>query len=223
MAAAAVTRPVTIPARDAELAGDLTVPRDALGIVVFAHGSGSSRHSPRNRGVAGRLVEEGLATLLLDLLTADEDAPARRDLVFDIALLAGRVVDAIDWLVRERSADDLPIGCFGASTGAAAALIAAAERAGRVSAVVSRGGRPDLAGDELASVRAPTLLMVGGLDLAVLELNREAYARMRCEKRLEVIEGAGHLFEEPGALQRVAALAAGWFGAHIAGDTDRLS
>ena len=208
-----VARPVGIAAREATLAGDLTVPAGANGIVLFAHGSGSSRASPRNVWVAARLARAGLATLLFDLLTANEE---QRDLYtrehrFDIPLLARRLVDATDWLDAQAELASLPVGYFGASTGAAAALVAAVERKGRVGAVVSRGGRPDLAGAEvLARVAAPTLLVVGGHDDVVLDLNRRALAAMTCEKRLELVPGATHLFEERGALEQVATLAAGW-------------
>jgi putative phosphoribosyl transferase len=180
---------------------------------VFAHGSGSGRFSPRNRAVAGVLVDAGLATLLMDLLTAEEEAEDMRTarLRFDIGLLAERVISAIDWLGSDGTLADLPVGCFGASTGAAAALIAAAERPQRVAAVVSRGGRPDLAGNALPRVKAPTLLIVGGRDIEVIELNRQAQALLEVESRLEIVPGATHLFEEPGALERVAALAREWF------------
>jgi putative phosphoribosyl transferase len=180
---------------------------------VFAHGSGSGRFSPRNRAVAGVLVDAGLATLLMDLLTAEEEAEDMRTarLRFDIGLLAERVISAIDWLGSDGTLADLPVGCFGASTGAAAALIAAAERPQRVAAVVSRGGRPDLAGNALPRVKAPTLLIVGGRDIEVIELNRQAQALLEVESRLEIVPGATHLFEEPGALEQVAALAREWF------------
>ncbi|MFJ6481900.1 MULTISPECIES: phosphoribosyltransferase family protein [unclassified Streptomyces] len=192
------------------LAGDLALPEGAGAVVVFAHGSGSSRHSPRNRSVAADLNRAGLATLLLDLLTPDEEAD--RANVFDIETLAGRLADATAWLRRRES---LPTGWFGASTGAAAALWAAAEPGAEIGAVVSRGGRPDLAGARLAAVRAPTLLIVGGRDGAVLDLNRRAQRELRCENRLEVVPGATHLFEEPGALDEVAGLARGWFTRHL--------
>jgi pimeloyl-ACP methyl ester carboxylesterase len=211
--ATGVTHAVTITADGVQLAGDLTVPHAGVGVVAFAHGSGSGRHSPRNRQVAAGLAEARLATLLLDLLTeAEEELDRRtRELRFDIALLADRMVAAIDWLGREPSTEDLAVGCFGASTGAAAALIAAARRPDRTRAVVSRGGRPDLAGGELASVRAPTLLIVGGADPVVIELNQQAQEHLRCERRLEIVEGASHLFEEPGKLERVTELARDWF------------
>lgn len=218
-------RTVGISAGDVALTGTLTFPPGARGVVVFAHGSGSGRFSPRNRAVAGVLVQAGFATLLIDLLTEteeDEDLRTAR-LRFDIALLGGRVVSAIDWLATEAAVGDLPpslrelpVGCFGASTGAAAALIAAAERPDRVRAVVSRGGRPDLAGEALRRVTAPTLLIVGGDDDQVIVLNRLAQRHLAGESRLEIVPGAGHLFEEPGALERVAELAREWFLQHLA-------
>jgi putative phosphoribosyl transferase len=206
-------RVVEVPAREATLAGTLTVPLAARGVVVFAHGSGSGRFSPRNRAVAGVLVDAGLATLLMDLLTAEEEAEDMRTarLRFDIGLLSERVISAIDWLGSDATLADLTVGCFGASTGAAAALIAAAERPQRVAAAVSRGGRPDLAGNALPRVKAPTLLIVGGRDIEVIQLNRQAQALLGGESRLEIVPGATHLFEEPGALEQVAALAREWF------------
>jgi len=185
--------------------------------VLFAHGSGSSRLSPRNRHVARVLNEAALATLLVDLLTPDEEAIDARTthLRFDISLLAQRLIGATDWLSDHPDTRGLRVGYFGASTGAAAALVAAAVRAAAVGAVVSRGGRPDLAGRALALVRAPTLLIVGGRDAQVLELNREAFAQLTCEKRLEIVPGATHLFEEPGALDRVAFLARDWFERYL--------
>ncbi len=199
------------------LEGALSIPANALGIVLFAHGSGSSRHSPRNRYVANVLREDGLATLLIDLLTAEEDVVDRQtaELRFDIDLLARRLVGATDWLAHEPATRRLAIGYFGASTGAAAALVAAATRPRLVAAVVSRGGRPDLAGAALSRVQAPTLLIVGGLDDVVIELNRAALARLRAEKRLEIVPGATHLFDEPGALEQVARLARGWFERYL--------
>jgi putative phosphoribosyl transferase len=199
------------------LGGDLVVPEDAQGIVLFAHGSGSSRHSPRNRFVASRLHEAGLGTLLLDLLTIEEEAADLHTahLRFDIGLLAERLVGATRWLEHRPSTSDLPVGYFGASTGGGAALIAAAELPAHVAAVVSRGGRPDLAGPALARVRAPTLLIVGGHDYQVLDLNRKALAQMTAEKELAIVAGATHLFEEPGALEEVAGLAAAWFFRHL--------
>ena len=207
------TRHVAIATGEVRLPGDLTVPPGARGIVVFAHGSGSGRFSPRNRAVAAELVRAGLATLLMDLLTADEEALDLRTahLRFNIGLLAQRVIATIDWLQSDSTVGSLAVGCFGASTGAAAALVAAAERPERVGAVVSRGGRPDLAGDALARVTAPTLLIVGGLDTQVIQLNREAQARLGGESRLVIVPGAGHLFEERGALEQVAELARDWF------------
>ncbi|MGA5383514.1 dienelactone hydrolase family protein [Streptomyces pseudogriseolus] len=212
-----VSASVTVPSGAAALRGDLEVPAGARGVVLFAHGSGSSRLSPRNRAVAGVLRRAGFGTLLLDLLTAaeeDEDAATGR-LRFDIGLLAGRLAHAVDWLEDRPDAVDLPVGLFGASTGAAAALVAATERPRRVSAVVSRGGRPDLAGDALGLVACPALLVVGGADPEVLDLNRRAARRMSAPHRLDVVPGATHLFGEPGALERVAELAAGWFGEHL--------
>jgi putative phosphoribosyl transferase len=191
------------------LAGDLAVPASPVGVVVFAHGSGSSRHSPRNRWVAGALNQAGLATLLLDLLTPGEELDRAK--VFDIGLLAQRLVGSTRWLGEQPQVGRLPVGYFGASTGAGAALWAAAELGGQIAAVVSRGGRPDLAGARLAQVRAPTLLIVGGRDEVVLELNRQAQAKLRCEHALEIVPGATHLFEEPGTLDQVAVLAAQWF------------
>jgi pimeloyl-ACP methyl ester carboxylesterase len=211
-------RPIAIAADGVRLLGDLTVPTDALGIVVFAHGSGSSRLSPRNRAVAQILVDAGLGTLLMDLLTAEEEAVdiRTRHLRFDIGLLGRRVVATVDALGSDPAVGELPVGTFGASTGAAGALIAAAERPERVHAVVSRGGRPDLAGDALPRVTAPTLLIVGGNDPEVIALNRQAQALLAGESRLEIVPGATHLFEEPGALARVAVLARDWFLRHLA-------
>jgi putative phosphoribosyl transferase len=214
---------VAIPARDVTVAGSLSVPDRSRGIVVFAHGSGSGRFSSRNRLVAQVLLDAGFATLLIDLLTLAEEQEDLRTarLRFDISLLAERVIGAIDWLSRDEGEPlptgmaDLPVGCFGASTGAAAALIAAAERASRVEAVVSRGGRPDLAADVLPRIVAPTLLIVGGDDPVVIELNRRARALLAGESRLEIVPGAGHLFEEPGTLEHVAALAGAWFAGHL--------
>jgi dienelactone hydrolase len=215
-AGAAPSTDVTIPAGDVSLSGDLVLPEDAPGIVIFAHGSGSGRYSPRNRQVAAALNDAGLGTLLLDLLTAAEEHVDRitAEHRFDIGLLARRVVATVDWVSDRMAA--LDIGLFGASTGAAAALVAAAERPGAVGAVVSRGGRPDLAGQALPRVRAPTLLIVGGADTQVLELNQRALEHLgAAEKRLVVVPGATHLFEEPGALERVAQLAAEWFTGHL--------
>jgi putative phosphoribosyl transferase len=203
-------RALQLHAGGAVLAGDLMLPAQAAGLVVFAHGSGSSRLSPRNRAVAATLNEAGFATLLFDLLTESE--AGRRELVFDIPLLARRLELVTRWALEEPSTRDLPLGYFGASTGAAAALRAAAAVGDSVRAVVSRGGRPDLAADRLPYVAAPTLLIVGSHDPEVLELNRRAAAMLRCPHRLAVVPGAGHLFEEPGALEAVERLAADWFG-----------
>ena len=203
---------VDVRADDASLPGDLLLPADARALVVFAHGSGSSRLSPRNVSVAERLRRDGLGTLLFDLLTERESDDRR--LVFDIGLLARRLAAAVEQVSNDPDAAGLPVGLFGASTGAAAALVASVSLP-RVAAIVSRGGRPDLAGDALERVSAPTLLIVGGADHQVLGLNREAQAGMRSETRLEVVPGATHLFEEPGALERVAELAADWFVRHL--------
>ncbi len=215
-------RQVRVFAGGVVLEGGFAVPDAARGVVLFAHGSGSSRHSPRNRFVAEALREGGLATLLLDLLTPEEEAAdARtRQLRFDIALLAERLVGAIDWLAHQAAARGLPVGLFGASTGGGAALVAAAERPDAVGAVVSRGGRPDLAGDALPMVRAPSLLIVGGHDDAVLGLNRRAMARMSAPVTLEIVPGATHLFEEPGTLEQVARLARDWFVRYLVPATE---
>lgn len=207
-----------IQAAGVTLPGDLALPPLARKLVVFAHGSGSSRHSPRNRFVAERLNELGLATLLFDLLTAEENAvdEQTRALRFDIGLLAERLTGAVDWLAQYYPTEELAYGLFGASTGAAAALVTAADRPGPIQAVVSRGGRPDLAADALPKVRAPTLLIVGGEDTPVLQMNRDAAGRMQCEPLLEIVPGATHLFEEPGKLQQCARLAAHWFQEHLA-------
>ena len=212
-------RPVRIQAGDVVLQGDLAVPASSRGIVLFAHGSGSSRRSPRNRYVAGVLREAGLATLLMDLLTMDEEAVDVRTghLRFDIGLLAERLGHATDWLRADSEMGHLKIGYFGASTGAGAALVAAAARPDAVAAIVSRGGRPDLAGAALARVQAPTLLIVGGHDHVVIKLNREALQHLRSEAKLEIVPGAGHLFEEAGTLEAVAGLARGWFHRHLLG------
>jgi putative phosphoribosyl transferase len=202
-----------IPVAGVVLDGDVSVPAPARGVVVFAHGSGSGRHSPRNRYVAKELTDAGFATVLVDLLTADEeraDEPAGT-LRFDIGLLAKRVVGLTDWLPGHEPLAGLDVGLFGASTGAAAALVTAAARPDTVRAVVSRGGRPDLAGDHLRSVRAPTLLIVGERDEPVIELNSAAMRLLSGETRMEIIRGATHLFSEPGTLEQVAGLAAGWF------------
>jgi dienelactone hydrolase len=212
-----VDQVIQIPAGRATLEGSLFVPPRATGVVLFAHGSGSSRHSARNQFVARRLQEGGLATLLIDLLTTEEEAvdAVTRHLRFDIQLLASRLNEAIAWLGQRAETSVLRVGLFGASTGGGAALVAAARDPDRVGAVVSRGGRPDLAGDALPLVRAPTLLIVGGDDVSVIALNERAVARMRAEVRLEIVPGASHLFEEPGALERVAELASDWFGRHL--------
>jgi putative phosphoribosyl transferase len=210
-----VDQEVVIPAERGQLPGHLRIPSGATGLVVFAHGSGSGRNSPRNQAVARALNEAGLGTLLFDLLSPEEEAD--RANVFDIPLLAGRLAAATAWLVEEGGGGALPIGYFGASTGAGAALWAAAEPGSSVGAVVSRGGRPDLARGRLDAVRAPTLLIVGGRDEAVLEMNRDAAQQLRCEHRIEVVPGATHLFEEPGALEAVADLATRWFVDHLAG------
>lgn len=199
------------------LAGDLVVPDAATGIVVFAHGSGSSRFSPRNRYVAGVLQQGSLATLLLDLLTAAEEEVDEntRHLRFDIDLLAGRLLDAVDWVRSEPATRRLPLGFFGASTGGGAALVAAAQKPESVRAVVSRGGRPDLAGTALRKVQSPTLLIVGGQDYQVIELNQKAMNELRCEKELAIVPHATHLFEEPGTLEQVSQLARDWFQSHL--------
>jgi putative phosphoribosyl transferase len=209
---------VRVAAGYVTLEGNLTLPEGAQGIVLFAHGSGSGRHSPRNRHVARLLNEGKLATLLVDLLTSDEEAIDLQTahLRFDIDLLAERLIGATDWLAEQPETRDLPVGYFGASTGAGAALVAAAMRPQAVGAIVSRGGRPDLAGSEaLARVLAPTLLIVGGNDVPVIALNQAAYAQLRCEKQLVIVPGATHLFEEPGALDEVARLARDWFKRHF--------
>lgn len=208
---------VRIRAGQVELEGELVLPDFPVGVVLFAHGSGSSRHSPRNRFVARALQEGRLGTLLMDLLTSAEDQIDSRtaELRFNIDLLAERLIAAVDWMRSQPAMQALEIGLFGASTGAAAALVAAAQRPGAVSAVVSRGGRPDLAGAAVPHVSAATLLIVGGNDLPVLELNREAWQELRGEKKLEIIAGATHLFEEPGALEEVSRLARQWFQTHL--------
>jgi putative phosphoribosyl transferase len=200
---------VRLPAGKVELDGDLALPADARGIVVFAHGSGSSRHSPRNRQVAAALQRAGYATLLMDLLTAEEEEidQRTRELRFDISVLAARLSWAVDWLGERTDTQALPLAIFGASTGAAAALVTAADRPDRVRLVISRGGRPDLAGDALSRVVAPTLLIIGGADQQVLRLNQEAAARMSAHVDLRIVPDATHLFEEPGALEEVIDLA----------------
>lgn len=205
------------PAEVLTLEGDLTVPAEAVGVVLFAHGSGSSRRSPRNQFVARAIREAGTATLLFDLLTKEEEAEDELTgrLRFDIGLLAQRLVEATRWVANQPETRRLGIGYFGASTGGAAALVAAAEIGPAIDAVVSRGGRPDLARDALEHVQSPVLLIVGERDETVLDLNRDAYARLSCEKELKVIPRATHLFEEAGALQEVARLGAAWFGQHL--------
>ena len=208
---------VRVPAESAFVEGDLRVPPDTTGLVIFAHGSGSSRFSSRNRHVAEYLEEHGFATLLLDLLTKEEDEVDQRttEYRFDIERLAGRMVASIEWAAGRPDLASLPICCFGASTGAAGALVAAAECPDRVRAVISRGGRPDLAGGALPLVQAPTLLIVGSRDQPVIDLNREAQLRMRAPVRLEIVPGATHLFAEPGALDDVCRLAAAWCWQHL--------
>ena len=207
-----------IPVDGIILEGDLTIPEGATGIVLFAHGSGSSRFSPRNRAVASELQAGGLATLLLDLLTVEEEQAeaATRHLRFNIELLATRLGAATDWIGRRADTRALPIGYCGASTGAAAALVAASHRRHIIRAIVSRGGRPDLAGEALGTVQAATLLIVGGLDTQVVALNQEAFRRLRCMKRIDIVPGATHLFEEPGALESVSRLARQWFDEYLA-------
>ena len=209
---------VQIASGAATLEGELRVPAGAQGVVLFAHGSGSSRHSPRNQYVARVIRESGVGTLLFDLLTREEEAVDiyTRHLRFDIGLLAARLVDATNWLKQTDELERLRVGYFGSSTGGGAALVAAAELGDSVGAVVSRGGRPDLAGsDALRRVKAPTLLVVGGYDEPVIKMNEEAYARLRCEKELKIVPNASHLFEEPGTLEEVARLAAEWFQKHL--------
>jgi putative phosphoribosyl transferase len=210
-------RLIRVAAGAVTLEGNLSLPKGADGIVLFAHGRGSSRHSPRNRYVAWLLNDANLATLLVDLLTSEEEAIdlTTAHLRFDIGLLAGRLIGVTDWLTEHPDTRHLRIGYFGASTGAAAALMAAAERADVVGAVVSRGGRPDLAGPALTRVKAPTLLIVGGNDFPVIDLNRAALAQLHCEKQLVIVPGATHLFEEPGALDQVAQLAREWFKRYL--------
>jgi len=208
-------RDVQIRSGAAMLHGDLSIPTGPQRVVLFAHGSGSSRHSPRNKFVARTIREAGVGTLLFDLLTAEEEAvdAGTGHLRFDIGLLAARLIDATYWLKGEL--DYFRVGYFGSSTGGGAALVAAAELGEIVSAVVSRGGRPDLAGDALPQVTSPTLLIVGGLDYPVIEMNEAALARLHCEKELKIVPGATHLFEEPGTLEQVADLAAEWFQSHL--------
>lgn len=213
----ATMMPVTVRINGQSLSGDLGMPSDPNGIVLFAHGSGSSRHSPRNQFVARMLEHRHLATLLIDLLTPKEEAIDDRtaEYRFDIPMLAGRLVTIVDWLRARKDTASLPIGLFGASTGGGAALIAAAERPREIAAVVSRGGRPDLAGAALPKATAPTLLIVGGFDAPVIEMNRDAMKQMRGDVKLEIVPGATHLFEEPGTLERVAELAGAWFAQHL--------
>ena len=208
---------VRIPAGGVQLDGDLAITPACEGLVLFAHGSGSSRHSPRNKFVAHTLERRGFATLLVDLLTADEEQidRATASLRFDIPMLTQRLTGVVDWLRQQRETARLRIGLFGASTGAAAAIITAADRPHSIAAVVSRGGRPDLAGHALPRVTAPALLIVGSLDTTVLQMNRAAMAQMRGRVALEIVDGATHLFEEPGALSAAAELSADWFGTHL--------
>jgi putative phosphoribosyl transferase len=206
-----------IPSGQVSLEGELTVPVGAAGVVLFAHGSGSSRHSPRNQFVARTIREAGVGTLLFDLLTQEEEAVDinTRHLRFDIGLLAERLIDATNWIKREPDTWHLRVGYFGSSTGGGAALVAAAEVGREIGAVVSRGGRPDLAGDALPKVESPTLLIVGGLDQPVIRMNEDAYRQLHCEKELRIIPGATHLFEEQGTLEEVAHFAAEWFQRHL--------
>jgi putative phosphoribosyl transferase len=208
-----IVRDVLIPSRKVQLEGELNIPAKASGVVLFAHGSGSSRHSPRNKYVARTLHDSDVGTLLFDLLTQEEEEEEKntRHLRFDIELLSKRLIDATNWIKTVTEIKSLPIGYFGSSTGAAAALVAAAELGHQVAVVVSRGGRPDLAGESLPYVKAATLLIVGGRDEEVIKLNWEAYGRLHCEKKVEIVGRATHLFEEPGALEDVARLAADWF------------
>lgn len=210
-------RLVRVPIDSIILEGNLGLPKSPLGVVLFAHGSGSSRHSPRNRYVANVLRKSGLMTLLIDLLTAEEEVADMHTmhLRFDIGLLAKRLVGVTDWLLQNPDTRNLHICYFGASTGAAAALIAATERSDVISAVVSRGGRPDLAGPALHNVKAPTLLIVGGNDFPVIDINKDALEQVRCEKKMVIVPGATHLFEEPGKLEEVARLARDWFVQHL--------
>jgi pimeloyl-ACP methyl ester carboxylesterase len=211
----AQAKDIQIRSSAVQLSGDLTLPEKAQGVVLFAHGSGSSRHSTRNQFVARTIREAGVGTLLFDLLTQDEEAVDARTghLRFDIGLLASRLIDVTYWINGEL--DYLRVGYFGSSTGGGAALVAAAELRDNVAAVVSRGGRPDLAGPALPKVKSPTLLIVGGFDYPVIEMNKEALGRMRCEKELKIVPGATHLFEEPGTLEQVATLAAKWFEKYL--------
>ena len=222
-AVSVLERPILVELADVALNGDLSLPADARGLVVFAHGSGSSRHSSRNRAVAEALHQGRLGTLLLDLLTEHEERSdeVTAEFRFDIPLLGERVIAAVDWTAAHEPTSPLPLGLFGASTGAAAALIAAAKRPKKVRAVVSRGGRPDLAADALEAVQAPTLLIVGGNDEPVIELNEQAKRRMRTIARIEIVPGATHLFEEHGALEQVERLAADWFREYLPRHAER--
>src|SRR6185312_4641808 len=209
---------ISIPVGEIELAGDLSLPQDAASLVLFAHGSGSSRHSPRNQFVASALRQQGrIGTLLFDLLTAEEERAETqtRHLRFNIPLLADRLIAVTRWVLDHVTTRDMNVGYFGSSTGAAAALVAAAELPGAVGAVVSRGGRPDLAGDALSHVKASTLLIVGSNDKPVISLNEEAYYLLHCERALRIVPGASHLFEEQGTLEKVADMAAEWFAGHL--------
>jgi predicted alpha/beta-hydrolase family hydrolase len=212
-----LTQKVHIPSGEVTLEGELQIPGAAKGIVLFAHGSGSSRHSPRNQYVARVIREAGIGTLLFDLLTSEEEAIdlRTRHLRFDIGLLARRLADASNWIAERSDTKHLRAGYFGSSTGGGAALVAASEIGDEIGAVVSRGGRPDMAGEALTRVVAPTLLIVGGLDRVVIQLNEEAYHKLRCKKELMIVPGATHLFEEPGKLEEVARLAAEWFRHHL--------
>lgn len=212
-----IVRDVFIPLGRANLEGELNIPQGAHGVVLFAHGSGSSRHNPRNKYVARTLHDFDIGTLLFDLLTQDEEEEEKytRHLRFDIDLLARRLVYATNWIEKQAEVQNFPIGYFGSSTGAAAALVAAAELSEQVAVIVSRGGQPDLAGASLPKVKAPTLLIVGGRDEQVISLNLDAYRQLQCQKKLEIVDRATHLFEEPGALEEVARLAAGWFKKHF--------
>ena len=212
---------IEIPAGNVQLNGELIIPEGATGIVLFAHGSGSSRHSPRNQFVARVIREGGIGTLLFDLLTREEESVDiyTRHLRFDIRLLAERLMEATRWLEKESDTRDLNVGYFGASTGGGAALVAAAELGADVKAVVSRGGRPDLAGAALPKVTAPTLLIVGERDEQVIEMNEKALAQLNCEKELKIVPNATHLFEEPGTLEEVARLATEWFKRHLSGES----
>lgn len=214
---------VAVKANEVTLEGDLFIPEGSKSLVLFAHGSGSSRLSPRNRFVADELNKKGIGTLLFDLLTAQEEALDLETgyLRFDIPLLARRLEGATDWVFTNKNLADMSIGYFGASTGGGAALVAAAERPGRVKAVVSRGGRPDLAGESLAKVRCPTLLIVGGNDLPVIDLNKQAISLLRSEKKLVIISGATHLFEERGKLEEVAKVASAWFLKYLGEDKEK--